>query len=213
MANETNQFGLWQPWQPAEVAKLFSTLAVPWWIAGGWAIDLFIRKQTRDHEDIDVQILRRDQQEVRMIFREWDVQGAHPEELPPEWPFREWEPDELLNPRVHDVWCRPNKTAPWAIQLMIVDTIDDQWLFRRDARIRRPLTTIGHRTNDGIPYLAPELQLLYKAKALRPKDQADFARTLPFLDAESRQWLAQSLALVHPGHSWLAELTSTSSYR
>ncbi|GHO61437.1 hypothetical protein KSC_003290 [Ktedonobacter sp. SOSP1-52] len=69
---------------------------------------------------------------------------------------------------------------------MVVDTSDDQWLFRRDPRIRRPLAIVGHRTNDGIPYLAPEIQLLYKAKALRPKDEADFARILPALDGKSR---------------------------
>ena len=207
MANETNQFGLWQAWQPAEVTKFFSALTVPWWIAGGWAIDLFLGEQTREHEDIDVQILRRDQREVRAIFRGWDMQGADPEKLPAEWPFREWKLDQMLSPNVHDVWCRPNKDAPWAIQLMVVDTINDEWLFRRDARIRRPLSSIGHRTNDGIPYLRPELQLFFKAKGLRPKDEADFARTLPFLDEESRGWLAQSLTLVHPRHPWLAELT------
>ena len=81
MVNETNQFGVWQPWQPAEVVRLFSTLTVPWWIAGGWAIDLFLGEQTRHHDDIDVLILRRDQREVRTIFRGWDVQGAHPEKL------------------------------------------------------------------------------------------------------------------------------------
>jgi len=65
MANETNQFGLWQPWQPEEVAKFFSTLTVPWWIAGGWALDLFLGVQTREHEDIDILFLRRDQHEIR----------------------------------------------------------------------------------------------------------------------------------------------------
>ena len=49
MANETNQFGLWQPWQPEEVARFFSTLTVPWWIAGGWALDLFLGAQTGYH--------------------------------------------------------------------------------------------------------------------------------------------------------------------
>ena len=61
---------------------------------------------------------------------------------------------------------------------MIAETIDDQWLFRRDARLCRPLSTIGRQTEDGLPYLAPEIQLLYKAKAPRPKDEADFARVL-----------------------------------
>ena len=69
MTDETNQFGPWQPWQPEEVASFFSTLTVPWWIAGGWALDLFLGVQTREHEDIDVQILRRHQLEVRTVFR------------------------------------------------------------------------------------------------------------------------------------------------
>jgi hypothetical protein len=160
MTNETNQFGLWQSWQPEEVVGFFSTLRAPWWIAGGWALDLFLGVQTRKHEDIDVQVLRRDQQEVRTLFRVWDVQEAHPGALSAAWPFREWKAGSLLSPNVHDVWCRPSKTDPWALQLMIVDTTDDQWFFRRDARIRRPLATMGHRTYEGIPYLAPEIQLL-----------------------------------------------------
>lgn len=89
---------------------------------------------------------------------------------------------------------------------MVADTSDDQWLFRRDNRISRPLAAIGHQTGEGIPYLAPEIQLLYKAKNPRPKDEADFVRTLPHLDQESRQWLAQALAIVHLHHSWITQL-------
>ena len=208
MANDINQFGLWQPWSPREIARFFSHLAVPWWIAGGWALDLFLGAQARHHDDIDVQILRRDQHAVRVLLHEWDVQEAHPPAHPDQWPFREWKPGMVLNSVVHDVWCRPRKTDPWAFQLMIADTDNDHWLFRRDARIFRPLSTIGRRTDDGIPYLAPEIQLLYKAKQPRPKDEADFARTLPYLDPESHQWLTQALALVHPGHPWLTRLES-----
>jgi Aminoglycoside-2''-adenylyltransferase len=205
MTTHAHPFGLWDPWQPEDVARFFSTAEVPWLIAGGWAIDLFLGEQTRAHEDIDVQILRRDQLDVRALFQEWDIQGALPGG-PDAWPFWEWEAGKFLPPNVHDVWCRPSKTDPWALQLMIGDTADDQWFFRRDARIRRPLATIGDRTPTGIPYLAPEIQLLYKAKTPRPKDEDDFARTLPSLDHERRQWLAQSLAIAHPGHAWLAEL-------
>ena len=75
MTNETNHFGLWQPWQPEEVARFFSTLTVPWWIAGGWALDLFLGVQTRAHEDIDVLFLRRDQHEIRARLQGWDVQA------------------------------------------------------------------------------------------------------------------------------------------
>ena len=97
-------FGLWQPWQPKEVARFFSTLTVPWWIAGGWALDLFLGVQTREHEDIDVLFLRRDQHEIRAQLQGWDVQEAHPELLPSSWPFQEWKQDALLPASVHDIW-------------------------------------------------------------------------------------------------------------
>jgi hypothetical protein len=54
-----------------------------------------------------------------------------------------------------------------------------------------------------IPYLAPEIQLLYKAKGRRPKDEADFMHTLPALDRERRQWLRNALTMAHPRHPWL----------
>lgn len=205
MPNDADHLGAWQPWLPQEVASFFFALSVPWWIAGGWALDLFLGSQTRDHEDIDIEFQRRDQQAIRTLLGEWDAQEAHPE-LDPNWPFREWELGRDLSSGVHDIWCRLNKDAPWALQLMVADVIDDQWVFRRDARIRRPFASIGRRTDDDIPYVAPEIQLLYKAKGFRPKDEADFARTIPYLDGESRQWLAQALALAHPGHPWLVQL-------
>jgi len=206
MANDAEQLGKWQPWHPGEVATFFSSLKAPWWIAGGWALDLFIGVQTRDHDDIDIQILRRDQQEFRALLHEWDVQAANPVRNPGDWPFLEWKPDTLLDSIVHDVWCRPQKTDPWALQFMIADTEADRCLCRRDARISRPLATIGQKTDDGIPYLAPEIQLLYKAKNLRPKDEMDFSKTLPYLSVESRQWLAQALTLIHPDHPWLIQI-------
>ena len=206
MTHETNQFGAWQTWQPEDVARFFAPLTVPWWIAGGWALDLFLGVQTRAHEDLDVLVLRRDQHEIRAQLQGWDVQEAHPELLSSSWPFQEWEQDALLPASVHDIWCRPNAHAPWAFQLMVIDTDQDQWISRRTAQIRGSLSTLGSVTSDGIPYLAPEIQLFYKAKGLRPKDEEDFARTLPALDGTRRAWLAQSLALVHPGHAWLMKL-------
>ncbi|MFI5803159.1 hypothetical protein [Streptomyces sp. NPDC051561] len=65
-----------------------------------------------------------------------------------------------------------------------------------------------HRSHPahGIPYLAPEWGLLFKAKAARPKDRADFGITLPLLSGTQRSTLADLLARVHPGHPWLAAL-------
>ncbi len=72
--------------------------------------------------------------------------------------------------------------------------------------IRRPVATIGEISPEGIPYLAPEIQLLYKAEGLRPKDEADFRQALPALTRERRAWLRDSLMLAHPHHPWLDQL-------
>ena len=53
------------------------------------------------------------------------------------------------------------------------------------------------------PVLAPEVQLLYKSKSLRPRDEHDFANTLPLLNQERREWLAAALVLTRSDHPWL----------
>jgi Aminoglycoside-2''-adenylyltransferase len=47
------------------VGSLLSGLAVPWWIAGGWAIDLAVGHVTRDHADVNVMMLERDEHALR----------------------------------------------------------------------------------------------------------------------------------------------------
>jgi hypothetical protein len=153
-----------------------------------------------------VQILRRDQQAVRALFGAWDMQAALPPPRDETWPFQSWRLGEELDAAIHDVWCRPTPMQPWALQLMIADTQADSWQFRRTPAIKRPVAALGCVTADGIPYLAPEIQLLYKAKGLRPKDEADFTQTLPALGQERREWLRNALAKAHPAHPWLNRL-------
>jgi hypothetical protein len=82
-------------------------------------------------------------------------------------------------------------------------------VFRRDARIRLSAASLISHTGDGIPYARPEVVLLFKAKARRPKDELDLAVTLPHLDAGRRAWLREALALVHPEHRWLEALAAS----
>ena len=97
MADALHSLGRWQPWRPHELATFFAFLRVQWWIAGGWAIDLFLGRQTQNHEDIDVQLLRPDQLAVRTLLEAWDVQSALPLPRDEAWPFRAWPLDEVLD--------------------------------------------------------------------------------------------------------------------
>lgn len=189
----------WQPLSVEEVANLLSGLAVPWWIAGGWAIDLYVGCHTRTHRDIDVLVRRDDQLEVRRHLSGWDFAKTG---------LKRWLPGEFLKPPVNDIWCRRTPDSPWLLQLMLLDTDGGEWVFRRDPSIRGSLEGLGCLTPSGIPYLAPEIQLLYKAKGeTLDRDQTDFDAALPLLERSACAWLLECLTRRFPqGHAWVNEL-------
>jgi hypothetical protein len=78
-----------------------------------------------------------------------------------------------------------------------------EWVCHRHADIRLPLREVIAQTPSGLPYLRPEIQLLWKAKDTRPKDDADFALVFPLLAREAGQWLMEVLRRHYPHHAWL----------
>lgn len=188
--------GVWEPLRPEQVATIFDQLAVPWWIAGGLAIDAFLGFKSREHGDVDVSVLRRDQLIVQAAMAGWDLQAVDPPGS-----LRPWGEGETLPESVHNLWCRPAPDAAWGIELMLEESEGEMWEFRRNVAIRRPVNTLFWWKDD-IPYLAPEVQLLYKARELSPKNQSDFDACLPRLRDDQKSWLAYALTLAHPGHPW-----------
>jgi len=198
----TSDLGQWAPLEPAEVTDLLRRAACPWWIAGGWAIDLHIGRQTRAHEDIDVLILRNDQLAMQHVLSGWDLHAADPPGS-----LRRWHRGEVLPADVHDIWCRRTPGSPWSLQLMIDDASDGIWSYRRDRRIERPVDELDGYACHGAPrVLAPEVQLLQKSKSPRPKDEADFLAVNEVLGQDQRAWLLRSLTLTSPNHHWLKHL-------
>jgi hypothetical protein len=119
------------------------------------------------------------------------------------WPIAA-APEEL-----HQTWGR-DSSGRWRLDAMQEPWDGDEWVFRRDPRIRRPLADAIEIDFRGIPYLAPEIVLLFKARARRAKDEADFALTLPSLTAERGEWLRQALLTAQPGHEWISRLPTAS---
>ena len=205
MPRTDTPWGPWEPASPAEVAQIFSGSQVDWWIAGGHAIELAAGQPVREHTDIDVLLLRPDQLAVQHVLAGWQWHAADPPGT-----LRPWQPGEQLPVGVHDIWCRPGPDQPWRIQVMLDERCEDDWVSRRDERIRLPLASIGSVTTDGIPYLRPEIQLFYKANGRRPKDEFDFEVTLPTLSPAQRQWLDDALTLAYGrDHPWSARLHDT----
>lgn len=64
-----------KPWSPLSIDEINDVLAqstFPWWIAGGYAIDLAVGRRLRYDGDIDVLILHRDHLEARSLLSSWD---------------------------------------------------------------------------------------------------------------------------------------------
>ena len=43
-------------WTPSEIAQRLAGIPTPWYVAAGWALDLFRGRQTRQHADIEIAI-------------------------------------------------------------------------------------------------------------------------------------------------------------
>jgi len=190
--------GPWKSTQPEAARFWFQQVDAPWWIAGGWALDLFVGHQTRTHGDLDIGILRRDAVGILSNLPSWEFFEAKNGEL------LRLLPGTLPRPEVNSLWGRPIGSELWVTELLLDEADGDKWLFRREPRISRPISTITRRDPRGIPYLTPEIQLLYKARASRPRDFGDFKVVLPLLDTGARLWLQRSLMDFDPKHEWLS---------
>ncbi|MEV3948420.1 hypothetical protein AB0K57_12250 [Streptomyces halstedii] len=186
-------------WTPSEVARRLAGISTPWYVAAGWALDLFRGRQTRAHGDIEIAIPAASFPEVRDRFPGHVFDAAGSGQI--------WEvatPEVLA--AVHQTWLRDPVTGDYLLDVFREPHDGDTWICRRDEGIRLPYSDIVHHTQEGIPYLAPELVLLFKAKHARRKDQTDFEATVPYLSSTQRETLAGLLARVHPGHPWTADL-------
>ncbi|MGW4441977.1 nucleotidyltransferase domain-containing protein [Streptomyces sp. NPDC004682] len=186
-------------WAPSEVAQQLAGIGTPWYVAAGWALDLFRGRQTRAHGDIEIAIPAASFPAVRDRFPGYVFDAVGSGLI-----WEEATPEVLA--AVHQTWLRDPATGSYLLDVFREPHDGDTWICRRDERIRLPYSDIIHHTRDGIPYLAPELVLLFKAKHASRKDQSDFNATVPHMSPAQRETLAELLDRVHPGHPWIADL-------
>lgn len=193
----------WDPWRPDQIASLLRSVTAPWYVAGGWALDLYRGEQSREHGDVEVAVPATAFDQVRTALGDYQFEVAGDGRL---WP--------LAGPAfatMHQTWVselargRPRDRV-YRLDVFREPARDGRWACRRDECPLLPYERVIARDAAGIPYLAPEIALLFKAKAARQKDDADFIGVLPLLTARARGWLRQQLARLHPGHAWIEEL-------
>jgi hypothetical protein len=188
---------------PAEiraVAAALRHLDAPWAVAGGWALDLALGRVTRAHADVDVALFREDQDALRAALPAWGFAAVVGGRMTP------WERGARLELPVHEVHARPPAGASPALELLLNERDGADWVYRRDPAVRLPLARALRPGPGGVRVLAPEVVLLYKSRAPRPADEADFLAARPLLDAEGRAWLRAALLRARPDHPWAAAL-------
>jgi hypothetical protein len=191
----------WDAWRPEAVAALFERVEAPWYVAAGWAVDLYLGRQRREHEDLEIAFpaARLDELVRALAGLELFVVGTPEQGLA--MPLALVGADALA--ATHQTWVREPATGLWRLDVFRKPSDGDTWICRRDDRIRLPYDELVLRSEDGIPFARPEVVLLFKAKHARPKDDDDLGAVLPRLGPASRRWLADAIELVHPGHRWL----------
>jgi hypothetical protein len=187
------------------IAERFADTDIDWWIAGGHAIDLFLGWETRPHTDLDVEIFRSDSGRLFDVFDGWDLHAVSEGGSAP------WIDPTNLDASVIGVWMRPDPTAPWQVEIVFGGGDRTEWRFRREPSIALSGSKLIRRTETGIPYGTPEVQLLYKSMQARPKDDIDLVRCLVRMTVEQRLWLSDAIVRTTANHAWVSVIEASLS--
>ncbi len=195
MTEDLPEFG---DWSPLSIANLQKSLAgLQWILAGGYALEYFYGTPYRSHGDIDILINREKQHELNQYL---EINRIYVAEKPGMlFPFSK---KKYYSKPIQDIWVLSETYQSWCLQIMLYDILDDYWVYKRDDRIRMPIHHIIWQ-KESLKILRPEIQLLYKSKNVRSKDQFDFEKIYPLLSENSRQWLQEKLQFCYDQHPWI----------
>jgi hypothetical protein len=191
----------------ARVADLMSTFDGIWYVCGGWAVDAWLGRQTRDHDDVDIAVFQNDLNILRDHLAGWQL-NAH-DSLTPD-SVEQWDGRPLRLPaHIHARLGGSN------LDIQVNERSGNDWLLSREPRIVLDLSRCAAKPAWGLPTLVPEVILFFKATAYfgieglwgRPHDAADFLGLLHVLSTKHRGWLRDAISLAQPGHPWLSQLS------
>ena len=216
--------------------ELFKNCSFPYYVCGGFALELFLGKTMRSHSDLDISIFadnRKDAVEL-LLANGWDVyqRGQFQKQI-----FNKEDPlvQECRNiwaiksgshiivkpiegeENLYDYEILGSQTAFNFIE-MVIDTKDgDNFLLGKTLGDEKNISREMDKAilfKAGIPYMASEVVLFLKSHPSylthefhKEKTPGDFAAIIPALPDESREWLVKALEVAYPeGNYWISEL-------
>lgn len=219
-----------------ELSRFLAPAGLEWYVAGGHAIDLFVGTTTRKHKDLDVVLFWEQRSTVieYMLANQWrvfepdqgdlyEVKSLNADRKVNDniWCIDEGNPNYLLeslgNNRYGVTDCSVHQDKLDFIEFLFNSKEQGKFIYKRNKMIQRPLQK-ALLCGQGIPFLAPEVILLYKSTYVHYLNDInlriaivncrhDFSVALPLLSRDQKEWLRQALAAEYPkGHEWLEQL-------
>jgi len=195
------------------IAELMSTFPAPWALCGGWAVDSWLGRQTRDHVDVDISVFIEDQRALFDHLAGWQLvaHDLHADgDAAERWDGRRLDLPGHIHGRLDAGEALPDgELKPeqgFTLDIQLGDRSDGEWVLSRQPHVGVPLERGVRQSPWGLPTVVPEALLFFKAGDLRRRDKLDFLALLPHLTQEQSDWLRSAIALV--GHPWLPQLSS-----
>lgn len=215
----------------ANVADLMSTYRPAWALCGGWAVDAWLGRLTRDHGDVDIAVFVNDHQALFDHLAGWQL-IAHEETRVNQGGADLWDGRRLVLP-AHVHGRSPEASGPlperfdeagsrvvfsedgFGLDIQLGERSEGDWVLNGEPRVAMPLAGCIRQSGWGLPTVAPEVILFYKATLyvgtknhLRSQDEADFVALLPQLSEVQREWLWEAVSRVYDGeHPWVGWLS------
>jgi hypothetical protein len=187
----------------------------PWALCGGWAVDAWLGRISRDHGDVDLSVFDADHQQLAEHLEGWQLIAHNSavddasiglwdgRQLPVPSHIHSRSPADA-GPLPHDGVCEPAKG--WWLDIQIDGCERDEWVLRSEPRVSIPLSEAIQPSPWGVPAASPQVVMFFKAALPRRRDWQDFVAMLPLLDQQQITWLRNAIAVSYPDHPWIETL-------
>jgi hypothetical protein len=195
----------------------------PWYVCGGYGIDLYLGTLTRDHKDIDISVSFNDSISVIKYLSDLGYRI-----LAPIGEGRLVDVEYALEHQLYfdNIWCMKGP-YPYIKEIkvdgvykylemedriqesldfieVLFNDIDNEFKYLKNPLITRSLEQLNIERED-VLVLAPEILLLFKSRSARNKAyRADFDHCMKVMKSASKTWLLESIEIENPdGHPWI----------
>lgn len=202
-----------------QLRALFAEAEFPWALCGGYALEVFVGREIRPHGDIDLCLPETARADViaYLLDRGWRIHEYRGMgKVRPIRSAADSEPGRNLMASFGDVppvrffssdeeGLLYHQFIPGMTELNFIDLLfspadeDGMTVCGVSCPLDRAILLRA-----GLPVLAPEAALLYKAaRADEETARLDHAAVYPLMNAEQKRWLQAGLARLYPGgHAW-----------